>query len=316
MKSFDAALDFGRYLEAKQSIDDRALDVSTMMALADGVATFSGQVLRVLEVGSGVGNMLPRLLRRGVFEGKFDIDYRGIDIDSDLAGRAEGRVEEWAMAQGFDFSKTADSGCVLKAQGRTITLHFDCASLESWSAKPEAQEAYDLVIAQAVLDILDAPVAVEQVLRMLPMGGFYYFPIHFDGNTIFEPVFDAALDAEIERRYHMSMDNRVISGRASGDSRMGRHLFEILRKAGADVRSSGGSSWVVHGTNGDYPEDEAYFLHYIVDGVYGELAGCAELSQPFLWQWAGVRHAEIEEGRLVYIAHQLDFFGTRAIGKA
>ena len=68
---------------------------------------------------------------------------------------------------------------------------------------------------------------------------------------------------------------------------------------------------MVHGESQGYPADEAYFLHYIVDGVYQELSQSADISQPFLWQWAGVRHSQIESGELVYIAHQLDFFGTR-----
>ena len=38
MKSFDAESDFRRYLEAKTTVDDRALDVGTMMALADALA--------------------------------------------------------------------------------------------------------------------------------------------------------------------------------------------------------------------------------------------------------------------------------------
>ena len=75
MNSFDAPRDFTRYLEAKESVDDRALDVSTMMALGESVGEFQGATLRVLEVGCGLGNMLPRLLRRGILEGSFDIDY-------------------------------------------------------------------------------------------------------------------------------------------------------------------------------------------------------------------------------------------------
>ena len=137
------------------------------------------------------------------------------------------------------------------------------------------------------------------------------FRIHFDGNTIFEPAFDPIFDAEVERLYHATMDKRVINGVASGDSRTGRHLFKIIRSAGGQICASGGSSWVVHSDGTRYPGDEAYFLHYIVDGVYQELSKSSEISQPFLWQWAGVRHGQIEDGELVYVAHQLDFFGVR-----
>lgn len=312
MKSYDAPLDFGRYLESKQSVDDRALDVSTMLALGESLGEFQGETLRVLEVGCGIGNMLPRLLRRGILEGSFDIDYTGIDIQGELLVAARSRAEQWAKRLGFICKPGLDdSEFVLTKDGRTLTLRFKEFSLEAWATREESAQAYDLVIAQAVLDILDTREAVAQVFQMLPAGGFYYFPIHFDGNTIFEPIFDDALDAEIEARYHASMDNRMTAGKPSGDSRTGRHLFRVIREAGGGVRSSGGSSWVVHGNDGEYPEDEAYFLHFIVDGVYTELSECSEISQPFLWQWAGMRHSQIEDGVLVYIAHQIDFFGTR-----
>lgn len=311
MKSFDANRDFRRYLESKETVDDRALDVSTMMALGESVSEFEGSTLRILEVGCGVGNMLPRLLRRGVLEGSFDIDYTGIDIQDELFEVAVKRVAQWSERLGFSFSEGSnETEFILTSDGRKLTIRFKVASLQSWSAQEASAQAYDLVIAQAVLDILDTRKAVAQIFKMLPPGGFYYFPIHFDGNTIFEPVFDEALDAEIENRYHASMDNRVVDGNASGDSRTGRHLFQIIRDSGGEVISSGGSSWVVHGRGGGYPDDEAYFLHFIVDGVYTELSECPEISQPFLWQWAGMRHSQIEDGSLVYIAHQIDFFGA------
>jgi SAM-dependent methyltransferase len=283
-----------------------------MMALGESVGEFQGATLRVLEVGCGLGNMLPRLLRRGILEGSFDIDYTVIDIEGELLVVARTQAEQWAEHLGFLCkSGSDDSELILTGDSRTLTLRFMKSSLDAWAAMKESAQAYNLVIAQAVLDILDTHEAVAQIFKMLPPGGFYYFPIHFDGNTIFEPTFDESLDAEIENRYHASMDNRMTAGKPSGDSRTGRHLFKIIREAGGVVRCSGGSSWVVHGNQGEYPRDEAYFLHFIVDGVYTELSECSEISQPFLWQWAGMRHSEIEEGVLVYIAHQIDFFGTR-----
>ena len=312
MKSYDLESDFARYLEAKTTVDDRALDVGTMMALSDEISGLPKSCLKVLEVGCGVGNMLSRLFNRGVFDGVQELEYTAIDIEPTYVARACERIEGWSRELGYQCEPVGEARFKLNGVGQTVVVQFLTSSLGAWSQKPEAQEAYDLVIAQAVLDILDANVAVGQVFRMLPPGGLYYFPIHFDGNTIFEPAFDPFFDSEVERLYHASMDNRVIAGVASGDSRTGRHLFQIIRAAGGRVHASGGSSWVVHSHEDSYPADEAYFLHYIVDGVYQELSQVPEISQPFLWQWAGVRHSQIESGELVYIAHQLDFFGVRA----
>ena len=311
MKSYDLESDFARYLEAKTTIDDRALDVGTMMALGDELSAISKPIFKVLEVGCGVGNMLARLFTRGLFEGVAELDYTAIDIEPRYIERACERIEGWAQELGYRCESLGDAQFRLLSDGQKAVVRFKASSLAEWSQKPDSHQAYDLVIAQAVLDILDANVAVGQVFRMLPPDGLYYFPIHFDGNTIFEPSFDPLFDSEIERLYHASMDNRVVDGVASGDSRTGRHLFNTIRAAGGTVRAAGGSSWVVHSQGDSYPADEAYFLHYIVDGVYQELAQTAEISQPFLWQWAGVRHSQIESGELVYIAHQLDFFGVR-----
>ena len=311
MKSYDAESDFARYLEAKTSVDDRALDVGTMMSLADAIAERESTELKVLEVGCGVGNMLARLLNRGVFDSVRELDYTAIDIEPTYIERAKERLGQWALELGYQIEKVADAHFRLTDDNRRIDLRFFSASLSEWVERDDVSNAYNLIIAQAVLDILNASVAVGQVFRMLPAGGLYYFPIHFDGNTIFEPTFDPLFDAEIERHYHASMDNRVIDGKPSGDSRTGRHLFAVIRAAGGQVMASGGSSWVVHSDGEKYPGDEAYFLHYIVDGVYRELSQSSEISQPFLWQWAGVRHSQVESGELVYLAHQLDFFGVR-----
>jgi hypothetical protein len=95
----------------------------------------------------------------------------------------------------------------------------------------------------------------------------------------------------------------------SGDSQSGRHLFHHLRQAGAQILAAGSSDWVVFAGEAGYPDDEAYFLHFIVETMRGALAGRAELDNGRFQDWIAQRHAQIEMGELVYIAHQLDFFG-------
>ena len=67
---------------------------------------------------------------------------------------------------------------------------------------------------------------------------------------------------------------------------------------------------MVHPVAGLYPADEAYFLHFIVHTMHGALHGCDELDPVRLAAWIETRHCQIEEGELVYIAHQLDVFGV------
>ena len=70
--------------------------------------------------------------------------------------------------------------------------------------------------------------------------------------------------------------------------------------------------WIVHPHEGGYPADEAYFLHFIIHTIYLALAGHPELDQERLVSWTAQRHAQIERGELVYIAHQLDIFGKQS----
>ena len=120
-----------------------------------------------------------------------------------------------------------------------------------------------------------------------------------------EPTFDEL----VVRLYHRTMDERVTSGKPSGDSCTGRRLFMQLRNIGANILAAGASDWVVFPRSGGYPEDEAYFLHFILHTVEGALRGRPEIDPGELAAWLAARHAQVEGGELVYIAHQMDFFG-------
>ena len=125
-----------------------------------------------------------------------------------------------------------------------------------------------------------------------------------------EPAIDPPFDAAIEAAYHHAMDTRITAGQPSGDSHTGRHLFTLLPAAGFDIHAAGSSDWVVHPRAGGYPADEAYFLHFIVATIDGALRTDPTLDQPRFAEWIAQRHAQIERGELVYIAHQLDFCGA------
>jgi hypothetical protein len=111
------------------------------------------------------------------------------------------------------------------------------------------------------------------------------------------------------------MDERITNGRPSGDSRTGRHMFGHLRRAGVDVLAAGSSDWVVFAAAGGYPEDEAYFLHFIIHTLHQALAGHPALDGRLFEAWITQRHAQIEAGTLVYVAHQLDFVGVKFCGR-
>jgi hypothetical protein len=167
----------------------------------------------------------------------------------------------------------------------------------------------DVLIANAVLDLVDVPAVLPGLLRLLRPGGAYWFTINYDGETIFAP--SHPLDDQIMRAYHRDMDERVRYGRPAGESRTGRRMFEYLAAAGAPALAAGSSDWVVHaGPERKYPGDEAYFVRCILDTIQGALRTRPDRVAPAdLADWLTARDRQLAAGDLVYLAHQLDFTG-------
>jgi SAM-dependent methyltransferase len=272
---------FPRYLAAKKSVDDRALN-------KDVWRTFLADLPpnpRLVEVGAGIGTMAQRLFDAGLTYA----DYTAVDNQPDNIRIARQRL------------------AALPATFRH-TLHT--ADLLAFAAGHDGRSPYDALIAHAVLDLLDIPTALPLLWRLLPPNGRYYFTLNFDGATILEPAIDPALDALIEQLYHQSMDERLTDERPSGDSHSGRHLFTHLRHSGAAIHAAGSSDWVVFAGPNGYPADEAYFLHFIIHFIEQTLAGHPQLPTTSFAAWIKKRRAQIERGELIYIAHQLDIYGT------
>lgn len=296
-------IDFPRYLAAKVSVDDRALNRQVWEQLVASVAALDqSQPLRFLELGCGIGTMVERLLEWGLAE---RVDYLGIDVQEENIHHAITRLGGWASAHGFKLAKTTLGYDIAKGN-----IHWDIQFKVADSKTYQApQNSYDLLIAQAFLDLIDIPKALPGFSRLLKPYGLFYFTINFDGETIFEPVADEAVETEIINLYHKTMDERRIAGELSGDSRTGRHLFTHLRSGGAQILAAGASDWVVYpGTQG-YPADEAYFLECILDFFEDALSDHPGLDPAAFNDWLNLRRTQIQQNELTYIAHQLDFCG-------
>ena len=170
----------------------------------------------------------------------------------------------------------------------------------------------DVVIAQALVDLLNVHEFVTRVTNELNFDGFLYLPITFDGETIFEPTVDEELDARIIAAYHATMDaRRTPDGLPTGGSRAGRALVQALPAAGLEPVEEGASDWEVVPQDGAYPQDVAYFLHHIINFVWESLREGGEIPVNSLQGWVAARHAQVERGELVYIAHQLDVLARK-----
>ncbi|HKZ55805.1 MAG TPA: class I SAM-dependent methyltransferase [Anaerolineales bacterium] len=297
---------FVRYLAAKKSIDDRSLNRHVRDCLATALAHDRPQPrpesLQVLEVGAGIGTMIERVLRWGLFPGA---SYRAVDAEASNIEEARSRLPRWARDEGLSTKVHSDGSMVFGEGGEALRVRFVVGDALELAESGEAQ-GWDLLIAHAFLDLIDLPSGLPRLLMLLRPGGLFYATLNFDGATILQPSMDPDLDQAVERLYHQTMDARRVHGKASGDSRTGRHLFQRLAAAGVEILASGASDWVVFPQSGAYPGDEAYFLQFIVQTIESALAGHPDLDQERLPAWIRERKAQIERGELVYIAHQLD----------
>ncbi|MEM7333733.1 MAG: class I SAM-dependent methyltransferase [Chloroflexota bacterium] len=273
---------FLRYLASKKSVDDRALNAHVWSEMAQII---KGPACRVLEIGAGIGTMIERLDEHGLLETAV---YHAIDNDPEHILICEERLRPLIQKH---------------------RLTFEATDLLDFIQQPQQIGQYDLILAHAFLDLMDIPAVLPDILALLKPGGHFYFTINFDGGTIFEPSIDPQFDALVENLYHQTMDERVTDGKLSGDSKSGRHLFHHIQDAGGQVTAAGSSDWVVFGINGRYPADEAFFLHTILGYFENSLKERPELDNKKFNQWLQTRRQQIENGTLVYIAHQLDLFG-------
>jgi hypothetical protein len=298
---------FSRYLAAKKSVDDRALNWQVWRRLVTALPPATPeQPLRILEVGAGIGSMVERLVAGDVLT---YATYTAIDMAADLIAEARRRLPQWADQHGFQVHRNHEEQLILRRAGRHITIETEAIDVAQFRAREHGRRAWDLLIGQAFLDCIDVPTTVPALCSLVSPGGLLYFPITFDGGTLFQPEGDVTLDGAIESFYHQMMDQRVLEGKPSGDSRAGRHLFAHLRAAGVDVLAAGSSDWVVFAGASGYPVDEAYFLHYIIHNIGTALTGHPQLDADRLSTWMAQRDAQIEQGTLVYVAHQLDVLG-------
>jgi protein-L-isoaspartate O-methyltransferase len=286
--------DYARYLAAKTTVDDRALN---QQVLAELRRLMPAGPPRILEIGAGLGTMVARLTDWAALAGG---EYVLLDADRQLLDSSRRWLSGWAAERGLRCDPLPDG--LLVGDLRVSLVH---AELGSYLEAPSA-ERFDVLIANAVLDLVDVPAVLPGLLRLLVPGGAYWFTINYDGDSIFAPGHPH--DDQVMAAYHRDMDERVRYGRNAGESRTGRHLFHHLRAAGAPALAAGSSDWVVHaGQDGTYPGEEAYFLGSILDTIGSALRD--RVNPPDLDDWLTARRKQLAAGELVYIAHQLDFAG-------
>ena len=298
----ESSISFQDYLQAKEALDDRSLNRYVWNVFT---SYRPGRMpLRVLELGAGMGTMLTRLYRWGFLPGA--VEYTAVDAAPANARGARTHLRAWARAHGCCFQEKGDAHYLLECPRADVDVHWHTADVFEFLQHGKAQ--WDVVIAHAFLDLVDVGSLLPDLFRRAP-GGLFYFTLNFDGVTILEPEIDAAFDALVMEEYHRTMDERYSSGRKAGESRTGRRLLQVLPKVGGRILAAGSSDWVVFPRDGGYSASERAFLHFIVETIHSALWDSPQVAGTRFERWIEARHAQIEQGTLIYLAHQVDVTG-------
>src|SRR5919109_2361107 len=111
---------FARYLSAKKSVDDRALNRHVWQSLGAALPHATPeQPLHILEVGAGLGTMVERLVASGMLT---HAAYTAIDLDPTLIAEARRRLPQWATAQGLQLQQ--DSHAPARPGGHEIHMQL------------------------------------------------------------------------------------------------------------------------------------------------------------------------------------------------
>lgn len=300
-------LSYIKYLTSKRSIDSRSLNRNVWDSLVYYISEIgSTKTTYILEIGSGIGTMIERILDRDLLR---NFEYTAIDAEPSFVKVAKNRLSDWAKKNNHNFDIKKDNQIVIKNQINNILVNLKAIDLFDFIKKETPQKSWDLLIANAFLDLVDLRTTIPLLSSLIRPNGLFYFTLNFDGLTIFKPEIDEDFDNEIISLYHKTMDERILKGKKSGSSRTGSDLIQLLIEMGFEILNAGSSDWVISPIINRYLNDEKYFLHFIINTIDNALIECKYLNKERFKEWIKNRHDQIESNKLIYVAHQLDVLG-------
>jgi SAM-dependent methyltransferase len=298
-----------RYLAAKREIDDRALSQSVWRKLRRRLRQADRRgPLAVIEMGGGIGTMFDRVLDWALTP---HLRYTLIEANRDYLAEFQSRLKP------LPFIST-DSENRYHGQapsGVTFALEMSCDDIYAAIDDPNMFFRYDLVMAHAVMDLVNIPETLNGFQRLLRPGGLLYLTLNYDGVTCFLPQWEPRFEEMLVSRYHLSMDNRIIGGRLSGSSQSGRQLILHLLSAKLPLIAVGNSDWIVFPQDGGYTRGEAFFLEMIVHTIERQSQQDGAVDHYKLAQWAKHRITQIAAGELIFMARNIDILCASTSGE-
>lgn len=243
--------------------------------------------------------MIERLVERRV-AGR--MRYTAVEPVFAFRDVAASRLQAWAEKRGLRWSADGDN---FRIDGPATTLDIAWLTTDLETLDPSLGD-FDVVLAHAVLDLLNLDRAIPRLLSLLRPDGFFLFSLNFDGQTEFLPVVDPALERQVIGGYHQSMDRRPGD---TGGSRSGRRLVQRLRQEKACVLAIGSSDWWIQPQAGGYPGDEAFFLRHILSMLETSVGSSGMVGPIDLDGWLRDRRRRIDSAELTFTAHHIDVLG-------
>src|SRR2546429_2243597 len=142
---------YARYLAAKTTVDDRALNRHVLAELRRLMPAGAPQVL---EVGAGLGTMVARLMDWGAVGAG---EYILLDADRQLLDCSRRWLRDWAAARGLRSDLLPDGLQVGDLRVRLVHAELDSYLEAAHGAQGVHREPADVLIANAVLDLVDVP---------------------------------------------------------------------------------------------------------------------------------------------------------------
>lgn len=294
-------LNFQRYLSAKKSVDDRALNRNVFDSFLKYVS--DGRRHSILELGGGTGTMVQRLTE---WLPKFDLEYTLIDLDSENINFAKKILNHSSSDAVNNIHSSQINRGVVDGYMKRLQLNFLTGDI--YGLNSSEGSTWDGIIANAFFDLVDLEIVLPILHNLLKPGGWIYATINFDGCTIFEPVIDEMLNSLIINAYHKSMDERIVHGRSISGSQSGRKLYYAFQNHGFKIETIGSSDWIVYPQNGTYSADEKYFLEVILSFFKESVLPSNLLNENQINKWLEIRKKQLDAGELFFMTHQLDYF--------
>ncbi len=292
------------YLSAKRHVDDRSLNRHVWQTLkANLPSSHRRRYLEVIDFGAGIGSMFDRSIEWGLTS---HLHYTMVEKNAaylTIFRSAPSRRKTTAVST-FDWKD--DTHAAVRFSGGEGTVELICADLYDVISDPDNDGRWDVIMAHAVMDLVNIDDVLTGFERLAKPGGLIYLSLNYDGLTEFLPPFDPEFAYRLIASYHRSMDQRTIEGRPSGSSRSGRELLFAVTRRGLPILAAGSSDWILHPNARGYPDDDAVFLKMILRIVEEECRRDDHIDPQRLAAWMTRRHSQIDAAELIFIARNID----------